>query len=86
MKQPTLRTPYFLSSDLSLAAAISLSFPIEEIDQSNPRKAVFVFKRTSELEEFVESYYRNEVQVSPQAYFNQLREIKTRLYAGKHVW
>ncbi|NMB56547.1 hypothetical protein GYA19_01245 [Candidatus Beckwithbacteria bacterium] len=78
-----LNEHYYQTSDLSLSTTISLFFPIEDIDRSNPRKAVFIFRNTKELQELVEKYYRNELKISPQTYFNQLRVVKARLYANE---
>jgi hypothetical protein len=72
---------YYSNSDLALAAALSLWYPIEAIDRSNPYKAQFLFKRDESLDELVETYWRGELKVNPQAYFNQLKIIKTRLYS-----
>jgi len=71
---------FYKCSDLSLATTISLHFPIEAIDRQNPRKAEFLFARNQELDNLVESYWRGELRVEPQNFFNQLRIIKTRLY------
>lgn len=77
---------FYSTSDLSLATTISLQFPIERIDRSNPRKAVFIFIRSPQLDELVEAYFRNELKISPQSFFNQLRDIKSRLYAERRLW
>lgn len=82
MKQE-LNEHYYQTSDLSLAATLSLWCPIEDIDRSNPRKALFIFQKTSELEKLVDQYFRNEIKISPQTYFNQLRVVKARLYDSK---
>jgi len=74
---------YFQSSDLALVAYLSLSFPIESIDRSNPRKAVFCFKKSKELDENIQSYWRGETKVETRAYFDELRRIKARLYEGR---
>ncbi|HUW21123.1 MAG TPA: DUF5659 domain-containing protein [Candidatus Bathyarchaeia archaeon] len=74
---------FYTTQDLSLAAAISLLFPIETIDKTNPRKATFVFKQSKNLEGMVDSYWRDELKVNPRAYFDKLRSIKSRLYAGR---
>ncbi len=71
---------YYSTSDLSMTAALSLFFPLEGIDRRNPHKAEFLFKRDDQLDKFIESYWRGEMKVSPQAYFYQLKLIKTRLY------
>lgn len=68
------------TSDLALAAVIFLSYPLEAVDKKNPRKAEFLFRRENGLDELVEGYWREALQVEPQAYFNALRTIKARLY------
>lgn len=74
---------YYSTNNLSLATTLSLWYPIENIDRSNPRKAFFIFRKTPELEKLIDQYFRNEIKVSPQVYFNQLRVIKARLYANE---
>lgn len=70
----------FQTADLSLTAVLSIWFPLEEIDRTNPRKAKFVFKKSPRLDELVNSFWRRELKVEPQAYFSQLKTIKARLY------
>ena len=74
-------TEYYSTSDLSCATAISLFFPLCAIDKSNPnKKAEFLFKREGKLDELIESFWRGELRVDPLKYFNQLKNIKSRLY------
>lgn len=81
MTQETLNEKdFYKTADLALAAAISLFYPIEAINRQNPRKAQFVFKREGGLDELIEAYWKGELRVNPQAYFNALRIIKARLY------
>lgn len=74
---------FFESSDLALAAYLSALFPIESVDKSNPRKAIFLFKQTQELDKEVRAYWRGETRVEPRTYFDELRRIKSRLYADR---
>lgn len=84
MSQENLKLKdYYQSSDLSLVCVISLYYPIEAIDRTNPRKATFLFKRDEQLDELLESYWRRELKVEPQAYFSQLKAVKARLYAER---
>ncbi len=84
MTQQELNEHYYQTSDLSLATTLSLFAPIEEIDRfTNPRKALFIFRKTPELEKLIDQYFRNEIKISPQTYFNQLRVVKARLYANE---
>ncbi len=71
---------FYQTADLSLAGVIFLFWPLEAINKQNPRKAQFLFKRSEELDRTVEQFWRGELKVEPQAYFNALRIIKARLY------
>jgi len=80
MSQENLKLKdFYQSSDLALVCTISLWYPIDTIDRTNPRKATFLFKRDEKLDELLESYWRRELKIEPQAYFNQLKAIKARL-------
>lgn len=74
---------YYTTSDLALATAISLCHPIDAIDRQNPRKVSFLFKREDKFEELLEAYWKRELKIEPQEYFNQLKAIKARLYSEK---
>lgn len=70
----------YSTSDLALATMISLFYPLEAIDRTNSNKSQFLFKRDEELDQLIEAFWRKELQVEPQTYFNQLKIIKSRLY------
>jgi len=75
---------YYKTSDLALAAAISIWYPLDAIDKTeNPHKAAFLFRRDEQLDNFVESYWRGELKVNPQMYFNTLKNLKARLYENR---
>lgn len=76
-----IQQPY-KTSDLALTTTLSLYFPIRTIDRDNPCKVIFLFDLTDELSAFVNRFWRNEVSVEPQTFFNQLKTIKTRIYAN----
>ncbi len=72
---------YFKSSDISLVSALSCyGYQIEAINKQNPSKAVFLIKRDEKLDDLVQLYFTHQLSVEPSAYFNFLKEIKTRLY------
>lgn len=77
---------YYSTSDLALATALSLFYPVDAIDRQNPHKAQFLFKRNQELDQLIESYWRGELKVNPATYFNQLKIIKARLYEERQTW
>ena len=71
---------YYKTSDLGLAAAISMLYPLDLIDKSNPRRAVFAFVRQEGIDQCVEGYWSGEFKVTPRDYFSQLKYLKSRLY------
>ena len=73
----------YKTTDLAIATAISLFHPLTSIDRQNPRKAEFLFQKEDGFDDLIEKYWRGELKVEPQAYFNQLRIIKARLYGDQ---
>ena len=43
----------FTSSDLALVALLSLTFDIENIDRTDPKRVIFSFKKSKELDKKV---------------------------------
>jgi len=78
--QPQILEPY-QTTDLALAAALSLWHPVYSVNRENPRKSIFIFEPAADLEGLVDTFWRGELQVDPRAYFSELRQIKARLYA-----
>jgi len=74
---------FYKTSDLGLTTALSLDFPIKTIDRNDPRKVLFVFDQTDELDNFVDKYWRSEITVEPERFTNQMKNIKTRIYSGE---
>lgn len=70
----------YITSDLALATAISLHHPIISIDKTNSNKALFIFKDGQDIQQFLQEYWSGTVKVNPLEYFNQLRNVKSRLY------
>lgn len=73
----------FSTHELSLSAAlVSWGFPLNCIDKTNPSRVVFIFMRTPELDNYIQSFWDNSGKISPKTYFNALREVKSRIYEG----
>lgn len=71
----------FSTADLALAAALSISgFVIEEVVKDNSPRANFIFSDYPALQMAIKKYWRNELSVNPQAYFNELKVLKSRIY------
>lgn len=74
----------YSTTSLPLAAALALFFPVEGIDRTNPDRVAFIFKRDPQLDLTIEGFWKNTLRVSPQAYFMQIKLLKTRLYDYKN--
>jgi len=71
----------FETTDLGLASAcVSTGYPISHLDKSNPNRVTFVFKRDPGLDDVIQQYWANQLQVSALLYFQTMRAIKTRIY------
>jgi hypothetical protein len=72
---------FFKTSDLALATALCVfGIAIEGMQQSEGQRQVFIFSKSEKLQDIVNRFWRGELQVEPQAYFNQLKILKTRIY------
>jgi hypothetical protein len=73
----------FSTSDLALSATlICNNIYLDSIDKSDPRKALFIFKSSQELQKTIEKYWRGELRIEPRRYFDNLKSLKARLYGG----
>ena len=71
----------FRTADLALTAALCVSgFVVREIEKVSSQRSVFLLEASKELLEAVNQYWRQEMRVEPQDYFNQLKIIKARIY------
>ena len=72
---------FFRTADLALCGALCvLGFVVNEVDRTEVRRSVFIFESSDELRETIDRYWRGELRVEPQAYFNQLKVLKARIY------
>lgn len=71
----------YRTADLALTTALCVSgFTIEDIERASAHRSVFIFEKTIKLLEVEKRYWNGELRIEPQAYFNQLKIIKTRIY------
>lgn len=73
----------YKTSDLGLAAYLTYKdFVIDNIEDGDGRKKTFVFSRKPghKIEDEAQKYVSGQTEVEPRKYFNELRDIKSRLY------
>lgn len=78
-----MKNNYYKTADLALVAVLLLFIPdsLEVVDRGNPHKVLFCFGKSRELDSLVKRYWSRELQIEPQAFFNQLKQVKVRIYA-----
>jgi hypothetical protein len=70
----------YSTQDIYTATVLSLFFPIYRFDFTDPHKILFIWKRDQGLDDVLESYYRKELKLEPQAVLHQYKDLRTRLY------
>lgn len=82
-KFQNINDEHFATSDLALAAAlVSKDFQLEFLDKTNPHKVEFLFGRTDEIEKTASLFWNDQLLVNPRTYFDNIKLLKNRLYAG----
>jgi len=74
---------FFTTTDLNLATTLSIFAPLMSVNKSDPRRVKFLFGKTDFLENLVEKYWRKELKVEPLEFSNQMKALKTRIYASE---
>lgn len=83
MKITLLENDFYKTTDLALAGALYVcGYHIEALDRTDPARVVFLIRREENLDDIVRLFLTHELQLDPLAYFNALKELKTRLYNG----
>lgn len=72
----------FSTSDLVLATALSLKFPLETIQKVDQNKFAFIFDNTDILSDFVEKFWKGETKVDPLKFSNNRKIIMSRICGG----
>lgn len=67
--------------DFALAACLlTLGFNNYELDKTNPKKIIFMFKIEPKLEESVDMYWRKELRLEPQELMANTKVLRTRIF------
>lgn len=69
-------------TDLGLAASLTASgFVVDRIDRRNPRRVVFVFPKTPEVERQIELFWANKLLLPASVLLEHVRQLKSRIYS-----
>lgn len=71
----------FFTADLVLAATLlSCGIALQRVDKSNPRRALFFFPKTPQVEETVHKFWARKERIDPIQLNEQTRYLKSLLY------
>lgn len=70
----------YKTTDMQLATVLSLNFPIKELI-NHENRGTFVFEDSTELRDLITGFYDKKLSVEPKALFDNLKNIKDRLYS-----
>lgn len=77
---------YFRSSDFYLCCYLfAKGAVIAGLDKTNPKRAVFSFETSSELEQLVEDYWQNKAVVNPAVFVYAIKELKQQLHSDNFL-
>lgn len=78
--------PLIKTSDITLASSLlCIGFDVMGIDNRNPRRAVFFFKKTPKLMQKIDAYWNKELKVSPLDLSHSRKEIMSRIFGDKSI-
>ena len=76
-------TEFYLTYDLGCSSAlVNSGFELVLLDKSNPKKVQFIFRREAEIENIVDDYWANRLEVKARSFFDNTKMIKNRIYSA----
>lgn len=74
---------YYETQSLSLAATlVSLGLALDSVVKDPGGKATFIFPQTKELNRIIELFWKRELKVEPNNFWEAQRFLKSRIYGG----
>ena len=83
-KNFSLNDPAFVFTTYDIGVSTALlcaDFELLAVEKSNPRKALFVFRRKVGVEEVANKYFADKLEVKARSFFDNLKALKNKLYS-----
>lgn len=81
--QPYNDPAFFTTHDLGVTAALICSgYELMAVDKENPNRALFIFRRDKEIEEIINAYWADKLEVKARRYFDSIKATKNKLYSS----
>ena len=72
----------FTTYDIGVSTALLCAdFELLMVEKDNPKKALFVFRREVGIEETVDKYFADRLEVKARSFFDHLKALKNKLYS-----
>ncbi len=84
-KKVSLNDPDFVFTTYDLGCSTALlcvGFELLDIEKSNPKKALFIFKRDNNIDEVANSYFADKLSVKARSFADNLKALKNKLYGN----
>lgn len=73
---------FFYTYDLGCSAAlVSVGYELVSMDKANPRKVQFIFARREGIDDAVNDYFSDKLQVRARTLFDNVKMMKNRIYS-----
>jgi hypothetical protein len=71
----------FTTHDLGCSTALLCAgFELLDVEKSNPKKALFIFRRKIGIENIADKYFADKLEVKARSFFDNLKALKNKLY------
>lgn len=79
------QTECYRTTDLALSSVLLLYLPdaLEVVNRENPRRVVFVFRKSDKLDKLVDRFWSGKLRIEPRLFFEGIKTAKTRIYANE---
>jgi hypothetical protein len=73
---------FLTTFDLGCSSAIiTAGFELISLEKSNPKKVQFIFRREAGIENVVDDYWADRLEVKARAFFDNTKMLKNRIYS-----
>ncbi|OGN26031.1 MAG: hypothetical protein A2925_04865 [Candidatus Yanofskybacteria bacterium RIFCSPLOWO2_01_FULL_44_22] len=63
------------------AALLCVGFELLSLNKEQPHKSLFVFRRAERIDETVDLYWSDRLEVKARSFFDSIKALKNRLYS-----
>ncbi len=72
----------FTTYDMGCSAALLCAgFELLSLNKEQPHKSLFVFRRADGIEDVVDGYWSDRLEVKARSFFDSIKALKNRLYS-----